>query len=235
MKTIMQTDTQSIERFINNGGAVGDAQRAIASGNKIAGIGINAGVAVANATIATTTATATGTAVAGGAVTSAISGAIASTSSALVSAGVASATVPVVGWVVAGVLVASAGALSISSRRRAKFLAKDRGLLEKYIKEYSTKSSEWRLKESRKQISMLQFLLTEPKTTRNAKRKAKAELKLEGLYFLAKQEKLPLYQQQEQTKIMVAQSAKQKKILYIAIPSILIGSVLVGYLARRKR
>jgi len=232
MKTIMQTDTQSIERFINNGGAVGDAQRAIASGNKIAGIGINAGVAVANATIATT---ATGTAVAGGAVTSAISGAIASTSSALVSAGVASATVPVVGWVVAGVLVASAGALSISSRRRARFLAKDRGLLEKYIKEYSTKSSEWRLKESRKQISMLQFLLTEPKTTRNAKRKAKAELKLEGLYFLAKQEKLPLYQQQEQTKIMVAQSARQKKILYIAIPSILIGSVLMGYLAKRKK
>jgi len=230
----MNTDTQSIEQFINNGGAVGDAERALKTGNTIAGIGINAGIAVANATIATT-ATATGTAVAGGAVTTAISGAITSTSSALISAGVTSATVPVVGWVVAGVLVASAGIASISSRRKAKFLSKDRGLLQKYIDNYSKKSSEWRLRETKQQISQIQLLLTKPKTSYNAKRKAKAELKLEALYFLAKQEKLSIYQQQEQAKIMVAHDEKQKKIMMIAIPSILIVSVVSVYLFSKKK
>jgi hypothetical protein len=228
----MKTDTQSIERYINDGGAVGDAERALATGNKVASAGISAGVAIANATLATTTATATGTAVAGGAITTAISGAITSTSSALVSAGVASATVPVVGWVVAGVLVASAGIASLASRRRAKFLAKDRGILKKYIDRFSRKSSEWRLRQAKQQIAMIQFLLDRPKTTWNAKRKAKAELKLEALYFIAKQEKLPLLKQQEQVKIMASQQARQKKQLAIAIPIILVLSIGAGFWVR---
>ena len=203
------TDTQAIEQYINNGGAVGESQRALATGNKVATLGVKAGVGVASA----------GMGVAGsGAVATATTSALTSVSSALVSAGVTSATVPVAGWIVAGVLVATAGGIAIASKRRAKFLAKDRGLLQKYIQKFEKKSSDWRLKESKKQIAQIQFLLTKRQSNRNLKRKAKAELKLEALYFIYSQERLPVLQQQAQIETMQKISMDNKRDLLIWTP-----------------
>jgi len=203
------TDTQAIEQYINNGGAVGESQRALATGNKVATLGVKAGVGVASA----------GMGVAGsGAVATATTSALTSVSSALVSAGVTSATVPVAGWIVAGVLVATAGGIAIASKRRAKFLAKDRGLLQKYIQKVEKKSSDWRLKESKKQIAQIQFLLTKRQSNRNLKRKAKAELKLEALYFIYSQERLPVLQQQAQIETMQKISMDNKRDLLIWTP-----------------
>lgn len=216
----MNTSTQSIERYINNGGAVGDAQRAISVGNKVAVAGVQAGAGIAGVTAG----------VAGtGTVASAVTTALTSV------AGAVGVSVPVVGWVTAGVLLAVSGGILGASRRRAKFLAKDRGLLQKYIRKFSKKSSDWRDKEAKKQISQLQYILTLPKTTFNAKRQAKAELKLEALYFLIRQEQVPLIQQRKQQELMIAQSAQTKTQLIIFVPVILGTSFLLAYLARSKK
>ena len=226
----MRTDTQAIEQYINSGGAVADAQKALATGNKVASGAISAGVAVAQAipvatTIASGGAVATGT----GAVSVGIGTAISSVSSALVSAGVTSATVPVVGWVVAGVLLASAGAVAIGAKRRARFLSKDRALLEKYIKDFSRRTSLWRFQEAKRQISIIQYMLTKKQSKRNMKRKAKAELKLEALYFLAKQEKLPILQQQKIALDAEQASERNRKALLIGLPLAIVTLGLVWH------
>jgi hypothetical protein len=216
----MNTSTQAIERYINTGGAVGDAEQAIARGNKVAVAGVQAGVGVASV----------GAGVAGsGAVATAVSSALTAVGTTV------GVTAPVVGWVVAGVLLGASGAISFGTRRRAKFLAKDRGLLEKYIKQFSKKSSEWRNKEAKKQISQLQFILTRPKTTYNAKRQAKAELKLEALYFLIKQEKLPILLQQQQEQLMISQQLKQQKQILILVPLVLVGSFILGKFFKKSK
>ena len=210
----MRTDTQAIEQYINSGGAVADAQKALATGNKIAGGAISAGTSIAGGL-----ATGTGLFATGGTLATALTG-----------AGVASSTVPVVGWVVAGVLLASAGAVAIGSKRRARFLSKDRALLEKYIKDFSKRTSLWRFQESKRQISIIQYMLAKKQSKRNMKRKAKAELKLEALYFLAKQEKLPILQQQRIALDAEQASERNQKALMIGLP-IAIGTLgLVWYL-----
>jgi hypothetical protein len=210
----MRTDTQAIEQYINSGGAVADAQKALATGNKIAGIGVSAGTSIAGGL-----ATGTGLFATGGTLATALTG-----------AGVASSTVPVVGWVVAGVLLASAGAVTIGAKRRARFLSKDRGLLEKYIKDFSKRTYLWRFQESKRQISIIQYMLTKKQSKRNMKRKAKAELKLEALYFLAKQEKIPILQQQRIALNAEQASERNRQALLIGLP-LAIGTLgLVWYL-----
>ena len=212
----MRTDTQAIEQYINSGGAVADAQKALATGNKIAGIGVSAGTSIAGGL-----ATGTGLFATGGTLATALTG-----------AGVASSTVPVVGWVVAGVLLASAGAVTIGAKRRARFLSKDRGLLEKYIKDFSKRTYLWRFQESKRQISIIQYMLTKRQSKRNMKRKAKAELKLEALYFLVKQEKIPILQQQRIALNAEQASDRNQKALMIGLP-LAIGTLgLVWYLNR---
>ncbi len=219
----METYNRAIESFINNGGAVGEAQQALARGNKVASIGVSAGVTVANASVASASAIAssvasgTTVAVAGGAVTTSVAGALTAVQGVLATAGV-TASVPVIGWVIAGVLVVGAGAMTIGAKRRAKWLSKDRKLLEKLINRYKGRTSDQRLREAKKQISMIQFLLTMGKTKRNLKRRAKAELKLEALYFIAKQERMPILEQQAQLKILVKNEALRKKQIIIAVP-----------------
>ncbi len=210
----MRTDTQAIEQYINSGGAVADAQKALATGNKIAGIGVSAGTSIAGGL-----ATGTGLFATGGTLATALTG-----------AGVASSTVPVVGWVVAGVLLASAGAVTIGAKRRARFLSKDRGLLEKYIKDFSKRTSLWRFQESKRQISIIQYMLTKRQSKRNMKRKAKAELKLEALYFLAKQEKIPILQQQRIALNAEQASERNQKALMIGLPLAISTLGLVWYL-----
>tara|TARA_R110001599_G_scaffold319441_1_gene529266 strand:- start:1779 stop:2417 length:639 start_codon:yes stop_codon:yes gene_type:complete len=212
----MRTDTQAIEQYINSGGAVADAQKALATGNKIAGIGVSAGTSIAGGL-----ATGTGLFATGGTLATALTG-----------AGVASSTVPVVGWVVAGVLLASAGAVTIGAKRRARFLSKDRGLLEKYIKDFSKRTYLWRFQESKRQISIIQYMLTKRQSKRNMKRKAKAELKLEALYFLVKQEKIPILQQQRIALNAEQASERNRQALMIGLP-LAIGTLgLVWYLNR---
>ena len=220
------TDTRAIEAFINNGGAAGDAEKALARGNKAAQIGVSAGVTVATAGIG---------AAGSGAVAAATTSALTSASTALIGAGVTSATVPVVGWVVAGVLVAAGGGIALASKRKAKILSKDRGLLEKYISQYMKKSSDWRLKESRKQISQIQFLMTKRPSRYNLKRKAKAELKLEALYFIYKQERLPVLQQQKQMEALEMVSVQNKKELFFWIPVALLIVGSSALLASRRK
>jgi hypothetical protein len=223
----MRTDTQAIEQYINSGGAVADAQKALASGNKIASGAISAGVALWHKCLVLVQLLVV---VQSQQATSAVSVPVtaSSVSSALVGAGMTSATVPVVGWVVAGVLLASAGAVAIGSKRRARFLSKDRGLLEKYIKDFSRRTSLWRFQEAKRQISIIQYMLTKRQSKRNMKRKAKAELKLEALYFLAKQEKLPILQQQKIALDAEKASEKNRQALLIGLP-LAIGT-LVWYL-----
>ena len=204
------TDTQSIESYINSGGAVADAQKALATGNRVASVAVSAGSSVAGGL-----ATGTGLFATGGSV-----------ATALTSAGVASSTVPVIGWIVAGVLVASAGGITVASRRRAQFLSKDRNLLEKYIKNYEGKSLEWRTREAKKQISQIQFLLTKRDSNYNRKRKAKAELKLEALYYIAKNERLPLAVQKAQMSQLQTISDSQRTQRLIFIP--VIGLAVLG-------
>ena len=211
------TDTRAIESFINNGGAVGEAEQSLARGNKVAQIGISAGTSVAGGL-----ATGTGLFATGGTV-----------ATALTSAGVASSTVPVIGWIVAGVLVASAGGISLASRRRAKFLSKDRAILEKYIERYKKKSSAWRTREAKKQISMIQFLLTKKQSRYNLKRKAKAELKLEALYFIFKEERLPVLQQQKQIEAFQKISMQNRQDMLVWIP-VSIGIIGLAYWYAKK-
>ena len=223
------TDTTSIEAFINSGGAVGDAQQALARGNKAASAGVSAGVAVASAAMG----------VAGsGAVATATTAALTSVSSSLVAAGAVSATVPVVGWVVAGVLVAAAGGISIGARRRAKFLSKDRGLLERYIKRFERKSADWRLKEARKQISKIQFVMTRRQSKFNMKRKAKAELKLEALYYIYKKENFSGAQQAAQLarfqQISLQRQEAFQRYLPVYIGLGVITSILLVYAVKQK-
>ena len=211
------TDTQSIESFINNGGAVADAQKALATGNKVASLGVSAGTSIAGGL-----ATGTGLFATGGTVTTA-----------LTSAGVASSTVPVIGWIVAGVLIASAGGISVASRRRAKFLNKDRSILERYIQKFESKSLEWRTREAKRQISQIQFLLTKMNSKRNQKRRAKAELKLEALYYIAKNERLPLAVQKAQMAQIQTVSNQRSNHRAIFIPIIGLG-VIVSLLIYRR-
>lgn len=211
------TDTQSIESFINNGGAVADAQKALATGNKVASLGVSAGTSIAGGL-----ATGTGLFATGGTVTTA-----------LTSAGVASSTVPVIGWIVAGVLIASAGGISVASRRRAKFLNKDRSILERYIQKFESKSLEWRTREAKRQISQIQFLLTKRNSKRNQKRRAKAELKLEALYYIAKNERLPLAVQKAQMAQIQTVSNQRSNHRAIFIPIIGLG-VIVSLLIYRR-
>ena len=176
MSKYPSTDTKAIESYINNGGAVADAQKSLAVGNKIASAGVSAGVGVAKATVGGSAALATKVA---------SINAIAGTS----------LGVPVVGWIVAGVLTAASGGIMISAKRRARFLNKDRKIFEKYIKKFERKSEEWRMKEARKQISQIQYLLTKKQTNRVLKKKAKAELKLEALFFIYREKNYSSYQQ----------------------------------------
>jgi len=204
MSKYPSTDTRAIESYINNGGAVADAQKSLAVGNKVASAGVSAGVGVAQATVAGSTAL----------------------SSALATVGVSASAVPVVGWIVAGVLAAASGGIMVSAKRRAKFLNKSRKIFEKYVKKFERKSEEWRMKEAREQISQIQYLLTKKQTNRNLKKKAKAELKLEALFFIYKEKNYSTYQQKaiDQRAIVLLEEKKSNLIkyapLYIGVASL---------------
>jgi len=218
------TDTQSIEQFINNGGTVGDAEKALQTGNKVAKIGINTGTYIASV----------GMGLSGsGAIATSTTSALVSIQSALATAGV-TASVPVIGWVVAGVLVASAGGMAIALRRRAKFLAKDKKILENYIKRYQKKTTDQRLKEAKREISNIQYLLTKKQTNRNAKLRAKSELKLEALYYIYRNEQLPIIEQQAQLEEFTKVQVINKQNMYIYIPVALVIVGISYYLAKRK-
>lgn len=170
--------TREIEKFIFEGGAAGEAQKAIAAGDKAASAAVSAGAAMAySASVATAATT---------------KGASAVAAKALTAAG-ASTSVPVAGWIVAGVLIAAAGGIAVAARRASRFLAKDPRILERYIRRYGRKSEDWRTRYAKKQISKIIFELDRAKRKGKMglfaqKRKAKAELKLEALYFLYKKE-----------------------------------------------
>ena len=210
------TDTRAIESYINNGGAIGEAEKSIARGNVVASQGVSAGVAVGKATIAGSTAL----------------------KSVLTTVGVSSSAVPVAGWIIAGVLIASSGVALLSSKRRAKFLNKDRKLFEKYVKRFERKSEQWRLKEAREQISLLQFLQQKKQNTFNLKRKAKAELKLEALFFIYKEKNYSRIQQQAIDNRASQLLNEKKKNLLIYSPlyvGLFATGIILVYKALQKR
>ena len=194
MSKYPSTDTRAIESYINNGGAVGEAQKSLAVGNKVANIGVAAGVGVAKATV----------------------GGSAALTSALTTVGVSASAVPVVGWIVAGVLVAASGGIMVASIRRAKFLNKDRKIFEKYVKKFEKKSEEWRMKEAKQQISEIQYLLSKKQTNRILKKKAKAELKLEALFYIYKEKNYSSYQQKaiDQRAVALLEEKRSNLIKY---------------------
>jgi hypothetical protein len=187
------TDTREMEKFLFEGGAIGDAERAMSGTNKAASVAITAATAMA------------GSAVTGGT-------AAAGAASALSAAG-ASTSVPVAGWIVAGVLVLAAGGIALSGRRLSRFLAKDRGIFERYVRRFSRKSADWRLRYARKQIAKIGFeMRREQKRGKlgilGQKRKAKAALKLEALYYI--------YKKEGNRGAKAKQKAESQRALYLA-------------------
>lgn len=167
------TDTREMEKFLFEGGAVGDAERAMSGADKAASVAISAASAMAYSAV--------------------VGGKAAAAAASMLSAAGASTSVPVAGWIVAGVLVLAAGGTAVLGRRLARFLAKDRGIFERYVRRFSRKSADWRLRYARKQIAKIGFeIKREQKRGKlgifGQKRKAKAALKLEALYYIYKKE-----------------------------------------------
>jgi len=210
--------TKTLRDYINNGGAVGDITKialldpsgAIAAENQLKASGTATQIAIGGASAFATVgltgvggavgATATAASAGGGA--AAVSGAV---SGALTSAGV-SATVPVVGWVIAGVLVAAAGGIYLASKNSTKLLTKDISKFKKYIKEYSTnynslrsleKEAKYLVKELEKHLktgdsqnvtlAVWEWGKSNNERTSWHEKKAKLEIQLDSVYFIMKE------------------------------------------------
>lgn len=224
--------TREIEKFIFEGGAAGEAEKAIAAGDKAASAAVSAGAAMAYSA-ATASATTT-------------KGASAVAAKALAAAG-ASTSVPVAGWIVAGILIAASGGIAIASRRAARFLAKDKKILERYINRFSRKSIDWRTRYAKKQISKIIFEMERAKRKGKMglfaqKRKAKAELKLEALYFLYKKDgnkgKKAKRSAQEKRAFQLLQAGKTNAFIaypiYFALAGIAVYSIASIYYLEKK-
>ena len=221
--------SREIEAYINEGGAAGIAEKAVARGNRAAILGVQAaGVMAQAATASAAGATATGVgATVATTLSTAITGSSVAAGSGVLATAAGAATVPVVGWVIAGVLVVAAGGIIGVSRRRAKFLRKDKVLLTKYIRQYERKDSEWRFKETKQVISKLQLVLSKRQSGWRLKQKAKYELQLEALFFIYKDEnwdRVSLEAQQQRTQELI-QVKKQNLLMFSPV---YIGLILIG-------